>query len=110
MNEHVVHVYGEPPFSQFILEDGVHHGLKGRGGVGESKEHYIWFEQSLVGDEGCFPLVSIFDVDIVVPPSDIEFREEFRSFDSCNEFGDEGERVAIFYRPFIDFSIVLYQS
>ena len=108
MNEHVIHVYGEPSFSQFFLEDGVHHGLEGCRGVSESKEHYVWFEQSLIGDEGCFPLVSVFDSDVVVAPSDVELREEFCSFYSRDKLGDEWEWVAVLYCPFINLPIVLH--
>ena len=33
-----------------------------------------------MGDEGGFPLVSFFDTDIVIPPSDIELGKDFGVF------------------------------
>jgi len=46
------------------------------------------FEESFVGFEGRFPLISVFDTDIVVSPSDIQFGEIFGTFEFVNEFGD----------------------
>jgi len=72
MDQDVVHIDGYPSFSYFFFEDVIHHGLECCGGVGESEKHYFWFEQSLVGGEGCFPFVSFLDPDIVISPSHIE--------------------------------------
>jgi hypothetical protein len=47
--------------------------LEGCGGVGELKEHNLWFEQSLIGSESCLPLISFLDLDVVVSLSYIEF-------------------------------------
>ena len=44
-------------------------------GVGEAEEHDSGFRKAFVGDEGSFPLVTIFDSDIVIAPSDVEFGE-----------------------------------
>ncbi|KAF9807546.1 hypothetical protein IEO21_08161 [Rhodonia placenta] len=59
-----------------IQEDLVHHGLEGCGGVGEVKEHYQGFVQSLVSYKGSLPLITGFDLDIVVSPSNVELHEE----------------------------------
>ena len=69
---HVVHINCEPSFRHFRCENGIHHGLKGRRGVGESEEHYSGFEQSLVGNERCLPLIPILDSDIIVAPPYVE--------------------------------------
>jgi len=72
MDQDVVHINGYPSFTYFFLEDVIHYCLECCRGVGESEEHYFWFEQSLVGSEGCFPFVSFFDPDVVIPPSHIK--------------------------------------
>ena len=48
-----------------------------------------------MGDEGCFPLMSILDVDIVISPLDIKLGEMFHIFEFIDKVGDEGERVGI---------------
>jgi hypothetical protein len=66
-------------YSQVDLfsKDGIHHCLEGARGVGETKEHYQGFQESLVCLECCLPLISFLDAYIVVPPADVEFSEEF---------------------------------
>ena len=44
VNQDVVHVYCDPPFLEFLGEDGIHHGLESGWGVGEAEEHYSRFE------------------------------------------------------------------
>ena len=72
MDQDVVHVDRYPSFSYFLFEDVVHYGLECHGGVGQSKEHHFWFEQPLIGSEGCLPFVFFLDPDVVIPPSYIK--------------------------------------
>ena len=72
VDQDVVHIDGYPSFSYSVLEDVVHHCLECHRGIGESEEHYFWFEQSLIGSEGCFPLISFFDSDVVISSSYVE--------------------------------------
>ena len=58
-------------------------------------------------DEGCFPLVTIFDVDIVVPPMNIEFSEVVSIFQLVHEVGDEGKGIGVVGGVFIEVSVVL---
>ena len=44
VNKDVIHVYCDPPFSKFLGEDGIYHGLKGGREVGEAEEHHFQFE------------------------------------------------------------------
>ena len=62
--------------------------MEGGGGVTQAKEHYGGFEQSFVGNEGSFPLVSISDADVVVAPSDVKFGEDFGVFYLIDEILD----------------------
>ena len=74
-NKEVVHVYNKPSFSDHVLERVVHESLECSWGVGKPKEHNSWFKESFVGNESSFPLVAVFDMDVVVAPSDIELSE-----------------------------------
>ena len=71
-NKEVVHVYDKPSFGDHVSEGVIHESLECGWGVGKPKEHNSWFEESLMGDEGGFPLVAVFDADIVVAPLDVE--------------------------------------
>jgi len=84
----VVHVDDDPSFAGFKYEEIIHHRLKGGRRVAESEKHYSGFEESFVGFEGHFPLISVFDTDIVVSPSDIQFGEILGAFEFVNEFRD----------------------
>jgi len=53
-------------------KDVIHHGLEGGRAVGHAKKHYQGFEQASIGPEGCLPLVSRLDTDVVEIPTDIQ--------------------------------------
>ena len=74
-NKEVIHVDDKPSFSDHVSEGVVHELLECHRRVAKTKEHDSGFEESFVGDEGCLSLMAVFDPDIVVPPSDIEFSE-----------------------------------
>jgi hypothetical protein len=95
VDEYIVHVHNHPSFSDFFFKDGVHHGLKGGGRVGKTKEHHGWFEKTLVGDEGRLPLVSVFDLYIVISPSYVYLGKELGAFEFIEEIGDSGEGVGV---------------
>ena len=76
VDEKIIHVDNEPSFGNHIAEGVVHETLEGGGGVGESKEHHGRFEEPFMGNEGCFPLVTILDSYVVVPPSDVELSKD----------------------------------
>ncbi|KAG5348916.1 hypothetical protein C0989_007170, partial [Termitomyces sp. Mn162] len=71
IDEDVVKVYTHYTLYYGVLEDVIHHSLKGGGAIGEFKEHNKQFKQSLVGLEGSLPLVSFLDAHIVVTPPDV---------------------------------------
>ena len=60
-----------------------------------------------MGDEGCFPLISILDVDIVVLPSDVKLGEVFCILEFIDKVGDEGERIGISDGMFIRVVVIL---
>ena len=63
-------------FQGDIAIDEVHHGLERGWGVGESKKHYPWFEQSITRLECGFLFVPFLDVYVVVPAANIDFGVE----------------------------------
>ncbi|KAF9794510.1 hypothetical protein IEO21_11184 [Rhodonia placenta] len=91
-----------------IMEDVIHHGLEGRGGIGEAEEHHQGFIQSPVSHKGGFPLITGFDPDIVVSPSDIELRKERGTVELIYHLGDQRQGVAIFDHDRVQPAIVLY--
>ena len=58
------------------LEDAIHYTLEGCGSIALSKQHNHGLEESKRRFECGFPLVSVSDADIVVPPLNIELCEE----------------------------------
>ena len=58
-------------------------------------------------DKSCFPLVAIFDVDIVIPPANIKFGEVASIFQLVHKVRDERERVGISGGMFVEVIIVL---
>jgi len=104
----VVHIDREPTLGNFPMEYCVHHHLESSWRVGEAEEHNCWFKESLWGEEGSFPLVSIFDVNIVVSPADIKLSEQGASTEAVNSLGNKGGDVLIFLGPFVDWPIILY--
>ena len=84
--------------------------LEGGRGVAKAKEHDCWLEQSFVSDEGRFPLVSILDANVVVPPLNTKLGKDSGIFDLVSEIRDKVEGVCIFNSVTIDVSIVLARS
>ena len=103
----VIHADDQPSFSDHVSEGVIHELLECGGGVAKTKEHDSWFEESFVGDEGRLPLVTVFDVDIVVPPSDVKLDEVASIFQLVHKVGDERKGVGIMGDVFIQVSVVL---
>jgi hypothetical protein len=100
----------EPFFGNHVSEGVVHELLKGHRGVGKSEEHYRGFKEALVGDEGGLPLMSVFDSDIIVSPSDIKLSEHLGIPEFVNEVRDEGKGVGVTNHVFVDITVVLAGS
>ena len=63
-----------------------------------------------MGDESCLPLVAVFDADIVVSPTNIEFGEVVSIFQLVHKVGDERKGVGIMSGVFIEISVVLART
>ena len=60
-----------------------------------------------MGDEGCFPLMSILDADVVVPPLNVKLGKVLCILEFVDEVRDERERVGILDGVLIQILIVL---
>ena len=63
-----------------------------------------------MGDEGCLPLVAIFNMDVVISPVDVELGEYFGIFEFVVEARNEGKRVGILDGMFIQVAVILAQA
>ena len=75
VDEEVIHIDNEPSFGDHIVEGVVHEALEGSGGIGEAEEHDGGLEESLVSDEGRLPLMTVFNLYVVIPPPYVELGE-----------------------------------
>src|ERR1700722_18175685 len=85
-DQEVVHIDMEPSFVEFLSEDLVHHRLECGRRVTKAKEHDKGFETTAICDEGRFPLIALFDPNIVISPANIELGEDLRVLDFVYEF------------------------
>ena len=106
-DEKVIHVDDKPSFSDHVSEGVIHESLEHCGGVTKTKEHDCWFEESFVGNEGCLPLVTILDTDVVISPTNIKLGEVTSIFQLVYEVGDEGEGVGVTGGMFVEVLVVL---
>jgi len=71
----VVQIDHDYAFQDEVLKDVINHCLEGGRTVRETKEHDKGFIQATVGLEGSLPFVSLFYLDVVEAPSDVQFCE-----------------------------------
>ncbi len=71
VNEYVIHITDGLIAINEGAEDVIHHGLEGGGRVAQSEEHDKQLKESSVHGEGCLPLVSFFEMDIVEAPVEV---------------------------------------
>jgi len=67
-DQDVVQIDHYNAFCYEVSEDVIYHGLKDGRAVGHSKEHYQGFEQASIGSEGCLPLISGLNADVIEIP------------------------------------------
>ena len=89
-NGQIIHVNDKPSFLDVISKVKVHKRLERQWGAAKSKKHHCWFEQSKGGDESSFPLVTFFNLNVVVSPLHVELSKEGELSKVIDEVGDEG--------------------
>ena len=110
VNKEIVHVDDEPSFCNHVTKGVIHEVLESGGGIGETKEHYGWFEESFMCDKGSFPLMPVFDLDIIVSPLNVKLGEDFHPLEFIDKVRNEGERVCVMDSVFVNIVIVLTGS
>ena len=85
VDEEVVHVNDEPSFCNHIPKRIGHELLKSGEGIGHAEEHDSGFIEPVVGNEGSFPLVALFDMDIVVSPSYMKLHKDLDILEFVNK-------------------------
>ena len=76
VDENVIHVNCNVSFINEFVEEVIHHRLEGSWGVRKAEKHDHGFEQSSVSLKGGLPLVAVAHMDVIIPPMDIQLREE----------------------------------
>ena len=67
----------------------------------QHKKHDVWFKKSLIGVECRFPLISFFNLNIVVPQMDVKFSEISGPSEFIDEFRNKRKRISIFYSDLV---------
>ena len=110
VHHEVVHIDDEPSFGKVISEDVVHECLKRRRRIALAKEHHRRFVKPIRSSESGLPLVGLLYPNVVISPSDIEFRKVARVFERIDEIRDTREGVGVFDRMRIDIAVVLARA
>ena len=110
VDKKVIHVDNKPSFCNHIVKGVIHEPLKGSGEIDKTKEHYSWFKESFLDDKSGLPLISVFDMDIVIPPVDVKFGKNLCSLEFINKIRDEWKGVCVVDHVFVDIAIVLTRA
>jgi hypothetical protein len=109
-DEDVIQVDTDHTLGDEILENVIHHSLKGGRAVSETEEHHQRFKESLVGAECSLPFIIFFDMDIVVPPSAIKLGKVSCALEMIDKIGNEWKWIDILDSLCIECPIVLDES
>src|ERR1700723_4279621 len=109
-NEYVVDVNEYDAVIDEISENSIHHFLKCRGRIAETKEHNRGFKQSARANEGCFPLIPLFNPDVIVTPTDVEFCIPVGALQAIDKGTSQGKWVTMFDGDFVKSAIILNWS
>ena len=85
----------------------IHEVLEGGRGVCETKEHNSRFKEAFMSDEGGLLLMTVFDPDVVVSPSDIKLGKCFGILKFVDEVRDEWKGIGTSGGVFIQVAVVL---
>ena len=89
-NGQVVHINDKPTCSDVISEVEVHECLESWWGATKSEKHHRQFKYSKRCDEGSLPLITLFDLNVIIPPPYVKLGEERELAKIVNKVGDEG--------------------
>jgi len=112
MNRCVVHVDVNGSAKEFMFvnegtKDVNHHGLEGGGGIGESKEHYCWFKETIMCFKGSLVLIAFLYTHIIISPVNVQFGVYVCTTKVGKKVRDEGKRILVANGMTIDAVVVL---
>lgn len=108
-DDDVIHVDNDtsgPCFADHVTENFIYEGLKCCWAIHHSKEHYHGFVETERNSEYSFPLISIFDANVVISCMDIKSCEVFSTFESIENGVNVGNGVGILDSVFIEIIIL----
>lgn len=76
VDQNVVYVNSHLSSCDQICKDCIHEGLECRRRISETEVYNAWLEGFVVGDERCFPLVCLLDLNVIVTPPDVKLGED----------------------------------
>ena len=94
-------------FCDDVFVNLVHHRLECGGRVAKAKKHDCGFKKSIACFEGCLVFVTLFDADIVITPSYIQFGEYGHSPKFGEEVRNEREGVLVANCMLVKASVVM---
>ena len=106
-DEEVVYIDDKPSFSDHVLEGIIHKSLERGRRVAKAEEHDGWFKEPFMDDESRFPLMAVFDVNVIIPLANIELSKVVSIFQLVHKVGDKGEWIGITGGVFIKVVVVL---
>jgi hypothetical protein len=87
-------------------EDVLDQGLKGGGGIRETKGHHLILVVSITCAEGGFLYVILVDADLVVSPPKVDLGEDFRTKEPVGEVVDERDGEPVLDRDVVKGAVV----
>src|SRR5258708_3498270 len=108
--EDIIQVNDEVTLVDKVLKDMGHKRLKCGWGVAEAEGHDKGFEETELALEGGFPFITLFDADVIVTPTDVEFCKVMGRLEFVDEFRDEWEWEIIFDSDIVEFMVVLNRA
>ncbi len=91
-----------------LFQDVIHEQLECCRRVCESEDHYQWFKQPPVCSKHRFPLITIFDPNVIVTPLDVHLRKPLRSLQLVNKFLNQWQGVSVLDCHVVQLPIILY--
>jgi len=91
-----------------IVIDVVHHCLEGGWWICEAEIHDCQFVEAVLSFESSFVFISLANVDVVVPPLNVELYVDMGIAQIPNEVWYKWEQILVMYGEGVDFLIVLY--
>ncbi|KIJ42184.1 hypothetical protein M422DRAFT_171584, partial [Sphaerobolus stellatus SS14] len=86
----VINVDNDNSLINELLEDFIHHCLESCRTICQAKEHDQRFKKASVGSESSLPFISLFDANIIVPPSNIKLSKVLGLFQFVDQIRNEG--------------------